>query len=706
MMKQALVVTLIILISASFAAAELEFQGVKSVYNLGDRLKASIKLTAEEDVDGLISANLECEGYKLEYFRAPLQVSSGEEQTIELTGIKIIEDMIGNCHLFSEIKQIEGDFIENDESAEFSISNELELSIEADNTEIIPGQAFLLSGSISPSYETFAGASLRISLMDEIKLTQRNFSVPITVPENMSAGKTNINVDIEDYHKNSARGTITIDVKQVPTFLEVSTDREAIKPGEPIRYDINLYDQAGDSIKETAEVEITDAGGKKIFEDKIETIQANRIELARYAMPGNYIIKAKIGLLEGSASFEVEKVNEIEMNLEGQSVLVTNVGNTDYDKTIEVQLNKEDKNYVVLKKVNLKPGETQIIELSKEVPEGAYDVVLPIKDGGNEGLAAETAEEDTALISGVEIDDERSTLTKAAQGLSGITGAASINTSATGSKILLILPVIAIIGALITLVSNRRLRQEVVTVVQEKIKKENKKRGVLKTALKQMGAKKSRLEESFSKHVDPSVVREIIQKPETKVQGESREITALFTDIRGFTCLSEKEDPWFVVNLLNMYFEAMSGIVRKNKGMIDKFIGDSLMALYNAPFQQENHLISAVSSAIEMREELKKLNHKLEQKGKKPIDMGIGINSGKAIIGNIGSATKMEYTAIGNTVNLARRLQEQGKGSQILITEETYKMIQDKVVAEKVQAMHLKHIEKPVNVYNVTGFRI
>jgi len=705
MAKQVLVVTLIILISASFVSAELEFQGVKNAYNLGDRLKASIRFTAEKDVDGLLSVNLECGEYELDYFRAPLQINNGEGRTIELIGIKIISDMIGNCYLSSEVKQIEGDFVENEESAEFSISDELELSIESDNTELIPGQAFLLSGSINPSYENFAGASLRISLMDEIQLTQRNFSVPITVPENMSAGKTNINVDAEDYYKNSARETITIDIKQVPTFLEVSTDKESIKPGEPIRYDINLYDQARDSIEETAEVEILDADGKKVFEGNVETIQANKIELEKYAVPGIYTINAKVRVLESSGSFEVEEVNEIEMSLDGQSVLVTNTGNTDYDKTIEVQLNKEDKNYVVLKKVKLKPGETQIIELSKEVPEGAYDVVLPGNGGGNEGLAAKTAEDNTTLISGIEIDDERSILTKAAQGLSGITGAVTMNTSATGSKILLIAPIIAIIGVLITIISHKSLKQEMTAIVQEKVKKEKKTRGILKTALEQMSAKKSKLEESFSRHVDPNVVREIIQKPNTKIHGEQRQITALFTDIRGFTYLSEKEDPWFVVNLLNMYFDAMSGIVRKNKGTIDKFIGDSLMALYNAPFEQENHLIAAVSSAIEMREELKKLNKKLEQKGKKPIDMGIGINSGNAIIGNIGSATKMEYTAIGNTVNLAKRLQEQGKGSQILITEEIYKMIQDKVTAEKVQTMHMKHIETPVEIYNVTGMR-
>ena len=129
------------------------------------------------------------------------------------------------------------------------------------------------------------------------------------------------------------------------------------------------------------------------------------------------------------------------------------------------------------------------------------------------------------------------------------------------------------------------------------------------------------------------------------------------------------------------------------------------MALYNAPIKDSNHTLNAIKTALDMREELKKLNIALKKKGMQEIITGIGINTGEAIIGNIGSDKKMEYTAIGNTVNIAFRFQSKAKNNQVLISEETYNKVKHQVIAEKMGLMHLHNIKNDVQVYNVLSLR-
>jgi adenylate cyclase len=158
------------------------------------------------------------------------------------------------------------------------------------------------------------------------------------------------------------------------------------------------------------------------------------------------------------------------------------------------------------------------------------------------------------------------------------------------------------------------------------------------------------------------------------VQTDRRRITVLFSDIREFTRMSENMRPEDVVQILNEYFEKMVEIVVRHKGMIDKFIGDGLMAFFGTPeddgFQEEH----AVYAALEMQQELRKLCKKWSNEGRRSLQIGIGINSGNAIVGNIGSAQRLEYTAIGDTVNLAARLESATKdfGADVLISEYTF----------------------------------
>lgn len=185
----------------------------------------------------------------------------------------------------------------------------------------------------------------------------------------------------------------------------------------------------------------------------------------------------------------------------------------------------------------------------------------------------------------------------------------------------------------------------------------------------------------FSSYVSPKIVRELIDHPEkARLGGERKITTILFSDVIGFTCLSERREPEDVVALLNEYFEEMTDIIFKWEGTLDKFVGDEIMVLWGAPAEQPDHAERAVQCALDMSKKLDEMRLVWARRGVEGLDCGIGINTGVVVIGNIGAlGKKMDYTAIGDHVNLAARVEKLTREykTRILITENTYLAIKD-----------------------------
>jgi adenylate cyclase len=177
----------------------------------------------------------------------------------------------------------------------------------------------------------------------------------------------------------------------------------------------------------------------------------------------------------------------------------------------------------------------------------------------------------------------------------------------------------------------------------------------------------------FNRFLDPRVVSSLVSQGETpqSLSGQAREITVLFSDIRGFTTLSEKRTPEEIVSLLNRYFSLQVDIIFRHGGTLDKFIGDAIMAFWGAPQDDPQHAEHAVAAALEMEQALIRLKTELGEDGR-DFDVGIGIHTGKAVVGFIGSEARMEYTAIGDTVNLSSRIEGLTKGvARILVSSDT-----------------------------------
>lgn len=222
-----------------------------------------------------------------------------------------------------------------------------------------------------------------------------------------------------------------------------------------------------------------------------------------------------------------------------------------------------------------------------------------------------------------------------------------------------------------------------------------------------------RLRNNLARYLPNYLVEKIItEKSELYLGGESKEITVMFADIRGFTSMSERLEPNEVVDMLNEFFTVMTEEIFKEGGTLDKYIGDCIMAFFGAPLSQEDHAKRAIKSAWKMLKNLDELKKQWVDVGKvyshliDDFSIGIGIHTGRAVVGNVGTMKRMDYTAIGDTVNLASRLEGVSEKNQMVISHDTYKYVKEVVEVEPLEPMRVKGREQPVKIYIVRNVAI
>ncbi|MBN1543834.1 adenylate/guanylate cyclase domain-containing protein [Candidatus Woesearchaeota archaeon] len=212
---------------------------------------------------------------------------------------------------------------------------------------------------------------------------------------------------------------------------------------------------------------------------------------------------------------------------------------------------------------------------------------------------------------------------------------------------------------------------------------------------------------AFEKYVSKDVIKHILENPDRlKLGGEKREITVFFSDIRGFTTISEKLTPEQLVALLNEYLTEMTNIILKHNGVVDKYMGDAIMAFWNAPLDQPKHAERACMTSLEMENRLKELQKKWSDDGVPPLEIGIGLNTGPAVVGNMGSYERFDYTAMGDTVNLGSRLEGLNKpyATRIIISQTTKKQIEGRpFLTRKLDLVAVKGKKEPIMIYELVS---
>jgi adenylate cyclase len=231
--------------------------------------------------------------------------------------------------------------------------------------------------------------------------------------------------------------------------------------------------------------------------------------------------------------------------------------------------------------------------------------------------------------------------------------------------------------------------------------------GTLTAAFNDMAkslGEKEMIKRAFSRYVAREVVDEILKDPEQlALTGARRDVTVLFCDIRGFTATSELLQPEEVVELLNEFYELMIETTFKYDGTLDKFLGDGVMAVFGAPLYRPDHALMAAKAALAMQAGIRELSARRVRTGKPPVSVGIGLNTGEVIAGTVGSDTRMEYTVVGDSVNLAARLESCAVPGQILVSADTYARLNGAVRGQALGRFDVKGKDKWIEVCELTG---
>lgn len=213
----------------------------------------------------------------------------------------------------------------------------------------------------------------------------------------------------------------------------------------------------------------------------------------------------------------------------------------------------------------------------------------------------------------------------------------------------------------------------------------------------------------FGMHVSPAIVKDILANDDPKsalaLTGKKVRATIFYSDIRGFTAMSETMTPEEIYTQLNEYFEEMCAIIFEYGGYVDKFIGDCVMAVFSAPYQTPDDPKNAIIAAVRQQEKIRELSDKWKAMGKREFTVGMGLNTGDVVMGNLGASSRMNYTVIGDNVNLAARLYNVALAGEIIISDYTYQEVKDIVVAEEREPVMVKGKKDPIKIYNVTAIK-
>ena len=219
---------------------------------------------------------------------------------------------------------------------------------------------------------------------------------------------------------------------------------------------------------------------------------------------------------------------------------------------------------------------------------------------------------------------------------------------------------------------------------------------------------KTMIKGMFSQYLNPSVVNELIAHPEKlRLGGEKKELTVFFSDIASFTNFSEKLDAVELVHLLNEYLSAMTDIILKHDGMLDKYVGDAVMAIWGAPIPLENSALNACRAALQMQRKTQEIADRWNKEGKPNLVVRMGLNTDEMVVGNVGGAGRFDYTVIGDAVNLGSRLEGANKtyGTHILISERAYDLVKDQLLCRELDLLIVKGKSKPIRVFELIAER-
>ena len=466
-MKKGILLILLLILTIPIVFADITITTEQNIYNLGNSIRASASVLQDKDFDGLFKLEISCGNYKFQYYLTQIFLEANFRQAVnpELPPVARPQ-MLGNCSITGDLVTYDDLIIEQKDSNGFSVTNQL--NVLPVNTKItaLPGDIIKVTGVINEAFgNNVLKASAEIALDSNsypIDAVGGKFNFTLDLPKNIKSGEHTIGISASDAKGNSGSSSILIGITAVPTYIKTELSSDSMLPGSRIDITASLYDQADDLINLSLGLELTAPNGNNVFKKTVQSNEKIDYEFSQYAEPGLYNLESTYKNLLEQSSINVTTIREVKIKYENETVLIENIGNIPFEEELTFILESELKKYPLTKNIKVEPGKLLSIDLSKEVPLGVYDIILPIKEGlgpvqekadetlqgaiesAQESLGSLLPENEEILAGNVTIHDNRPAYRKIASGFALISGAI---TGADGvlAKNPLIAPIILVI---------------------------------------------------------------------------------------------------------------------------------------------------------------------------------------------------------------------------------------------------------------------
>jgi len=455
--------------------ADISLQSNQQVYNLGNKLVVSASIIDDKNFEGLFKLTISCEDYKLEYFLTPISLEANFRTAINIPELTVTPAMVGNCAIKGDLTTNDNLIIEEKESNKFEVTDQLKILPVNSKIITLPGETIQLAGIVNEAHgNNVLKATITIKLDNNsysIDAIDGKFEITIKLPKTIKSRQHTIEISAFDSKNNIGANIVELQVTAIPTYIKTDLSKSNVVPGSRIDIISSLYDQADDLINVSLDLELVAPNGNKVFTKSVQSNEFINYEFSQYIEPGIYVLSSYYMDLLTRSLINVTAVREIKVKYGNESVFVENIGNIPFEDELTFILQNKLKKYPITKKIKIEPGKLLSIDLSKEVPQGIYDVLVPLREGFspiqsiNNTLSNLFNSNINLLAGNVTIHDNRPVYRKLGSGL------ASISSSLVGADgILAKNPIIAplILVAILLLIIFRYGRKPLMRLIKRK----------------------------------------------------------------------------------------------------------------------------------------------------------------------------------------------------------------------------------------------
>ncbi len=365
--------------------ADISLTTEQSVYNLGNKVKASASILQSNDVEGLFSLTLACGNYRLQYFLTPISLESGFRTAVDVPDLPVTQSMLGDCKLITYLTTNDDILIEEKTSETFTLTDQLNVLPVRNHVTSFPADIIQIVGVVNEaSGMNVLSASAKIVLDNNsysVDATDGKFNLTLQLPRNIKSKIHIIEISASDSKGNFGLSSIELEIIPVPSYLKTFLSGSSFDPGSKVEITASLYDQADELINTSLDLELASPSKNKVFRKLVQSNEEIDYEFSQYSEPGAYLLVTSYKNLLNNMLINLTTVREVKVRYENETVLVENVGNVIFEDELTFVLESGEQKYPVARKVKVDPGKIISLDLSREVPLGIYNILLSVKDG-------------------------------------------------------------------------------------------------------------------------------------------------------------------------------------------------------------------------------------------------------------------------------------------------------------------------------------